>query len=261
MADGIQILILESVRKIDSKVDTLVTDVATLTEKDKSVRGRVGRIEKLMLAVFGAVLIGAFISGCSMFTLPTPPPSPSVPGSPKVDILARTLRNTVALQTAIGDIFCGGVVAEGIFMTAAHCVDDGDPFDVLYRGKTYPGTVTFMWAHYDLAFIDAVGARVKGTIPMTEWAPQYGQRVVWTGYPGGRELLMGKGIVASPLSTWTGKMVVFGGFVPGNSGGPVLDESGKLMGIISSYMEYATHITVVGYAIPPEHIKEALSTL
>ncbi len=256
-----------TLERIEKKVDELIIGqseiqriIGTVVERSATNRNSIRTIHRLGLGILVALSV-TLLSGCGLFTLPTRPPSPS-PEPPKVDILARVLKTTVAIQSVTGFIFCAGVAAEGVFMTAAHCVDSGAPFDVLYRGSVYPGTVTFMFAEQDLAFIDAVGARVKDTIDMTTWAPQYGQRVIWTGYPAGDDLQMGTGIVASPDATWPGgKVTIYGGFVSGNSGGPVFDESGKLMGILDSYLEYDGHPRPLGHIVPPDAIKEALESL
>jgi S1-C subfamily serine protease len=260
MADQTQILILDLVRATDTKVDALVEDVASLVEKDKSVRGRIGRMEKVFLALFAAALI-AGLSGCSMFKFPT---APTTPEAPKVDILARVMKNTLSLErTGDPDPFCSGVAAEGVFMTAAHCVEGEPTFWVRYQGELHPGIVTYRFEGHDLAFIDAVGARVRDTVPMTEWEPQYGQKVIWTGYPT-VDLTMGFGIVASPSSDteWAkGLLAVYGQLIPGNSGGPVFDETGKLLGIGSRVLRYDDHFTHITYIVPPHVIKEALESL
>lgn len=212
--------------------------------------------------LFFAIALAVLLSGCSFFK-GLAPVTPADPG-PAVDIVARALENTIALQTKDeGRTFCSGVAAEGVFITAAHCVGKVD-FDVLYRGKSYPGVITLVWEERDLAFIDAIGARMQDTPGMTEWEPIVGQKIVWTGYPAGIELLMGTGIVAAPKTVAFGLVgftAIYGMFTPGNSGGPVWDETGKLFGIVSSGLVYGSHPQTVGYVVSPESLKEALKAL
>jgi serine protease Do len=178
-------------------------------------------------------------------------------------VVARAVNNTVALQTKSGDIFCSGVAAEGIIITADHCINDGVAFDVLYKGQTFDGVVITTDDDSDLALVDAVGARLKDSIPLAKKGPVLGSKVIWLGYPLGEDLIMGTGIVGNPSveleglpgATWT---AIYGQFIPGNSGGPVFNGKGALIGIVSMTMTYRGGIVSVGYMIPWRVIKKGL---
>lgn len=207
-----------------------------------------------------------FIPGCGLFKFS--PPQVREPEEPKVDVVARAVDNTIGLVNQEGEIFCSGAVAEGVFVTAFHCVDGEKSFRVLYKGTLYQGFATYIFPEKDLAFIDAIGAKVKDTIPLSDWQPQLGQKVVWLGYPQGTELLMGTGIVASPSSegSWApGFLAIYGQFIPGNSGGPVFDEDGKLIGIVSSTMlvpmGFSASYVPIGYAVPWPVLRDTLNSL
>jgi S1-C subfamily serine protease len=203
-----------------------------------------------------------FLSGCSLFKMPDPT-KPN--GEPKIDVVARALDNTVALTTADGNnIFCSGVAAEGVIFTAAHCVEDNAPFMVAFNGKLYTGLVILVNLDQDYAVIDALGARVRDTVPFSELEPVVGQKVVWTGYPLGTELIMGTGIVGNRSSGdyfMPGAIVVFGQFIPGNSGGPVFDERGLLLGLVSATATFRGGLIPIGYVVPVKHMKQALDAL
>lgn len=205
------------------------------------------------------------LSGCGFFKglVPSAPPSPPV--EDKVNVVARAVAQTIALHQN-DNIFCSGIAAEGVFMTAHHCVEDGEAFQVLYQNKSYDGVVTLVWAEMDLAFIDAVGARVRDKISMTEWEPDFGHRVIWLGYPLGQYLAMGSGIVANPEidSPWHSErevLVVYGQFIPGNSGGPVFDQAGRLIGLVSGTLTYGPSLVPLGYVIPTKAIQQSLDSL
>ena len=215
------------------------------------------------LLVLSALLA---IPGCGLFSFPAP--TVREPEEPKVDVVARAISNTVALMTVDGDVFCSGAVAEGMFITAHHCVDDGNKYNVLYKGVIYQGATTHVFPEKDLAFIDAIGAKVKDTIPLSEWQPVIGQKVIWLGYPLGSELLMGTGIVAAGSSAgeWAPEfLAIYGQFIPGNSGGPVFDETGKLVGIVSSTMVaslgFTPNLVPIGYAVPWPVLRDTLNSL
>jgi len=262
-----------TLERLEGKVDELITGqgriqrtLGTVLERSGDNKHRIGRLEKGgmgFLVTITLALLLSLLPGCGLFKGLFPPPQPAAPEAPKVDILGRALDNTLALTVEEG-IFCSGVAAEGVFLTAAHCVDDGIPFGVLYRGKNYPGTVAAMWPETDLALIDAVGAPVRDTVPLTEWEPQVGQKVVWTGYAMSVELALGKGIIAAldSTSSWApGAVVVYGQFMPGNSGGPVFDETGKLIGVVRGTVSSDVQAFPLGYVTSPAALKEALKSL
>jgi S1-C subfamily serine protease len=264
-------MILELVRSLDEKVDELSdgqaeikAQIATHEERSLNQGKRIERVERvsggITLAVIVAV-IGLFMSGCSLFSNLTPPPV--IPAVPKINAVARAVNNTVALQTKSGDKFCSGVAAEGIIITADHCVNDGEDFDVLYKGVAFDGVVIYQDDVRDLAFVAAVGARLKDSVPLAERAPALGSKVVWLGYPLGEHLIMGTGIVGNtsveieglPRADW---LAVYGQFIPGNSGGPVFNGKGALIGIVSMTMTYRGGLVTVGYAVPWHTLKAAL---
>lgn len=205
------------------------------------------------------LLITVTLSGCGLFSNLKPQDPAPVPAPPKVDAVARAIHNTVALHDDDGNRYCSGVASEGVIMTAAHCVDNGE-FTVLYQGKHYRAIVTFVDEKTDLAFVDAVGARVKEDVPVAEKDPRIGNRVIWTGYPLGQDFIMGTGIVGNPSVYIGGStfVAVYGQFIPGNSGGPVFNYKGELIGIVSMTMTYKGNYLPVGYAVPLSTIKAAL---
>lgn len=206
------------------------------------------------------LILIASLSGCGLIGSLTAP-RPAVPEpAPKVDVVARAVANTVALTTPEGERFCSGVAAEGIIITAAHCVD-GSAFKVLYQGGLYPGTVIFTDNGTDIALVDAVGARLQDTVPLAEKAPVLGAKVVWMGYPLGRAFILGTGVVANPVVELMGTKftAIYGQFIPGNSGGPVFNSKGNLLGIVSMTMVYQGNYLPVGYAVPLSVIQAALN--
>ena len=265
-------IILDKLRQHDVRFDELTSgqteikeQLATHEERSVNQQNRIERVEKvtggITLAAVVAI-ISMFVSGCGLLgALTAPTPQATVPAPPSVDVVGRAVRNTVALQTEDGQRFCSGVAAASTIITAEHCVDDDEPFLVLYQGKAYKGVVVWSSDKLDLAIVEAIGARLKDSIPVAEKAPTIGNKVVWMGYPMGEDFIMGTGIVGNPSVMIGGSefMAVYGQFIPGNSGGPVFNYKGELIGIVSMTMSIGdNNFLPVGYAVPLHTIKGAL---
>ena len=211
--------------------------------------------------------LSTLLQGCGIFAALKPQP-PAEPEAEQIDAVGRAVRSTVAILDG-QDIYCSGVVTEGVIITAYHCVEGKTNISVRYGGKTYAAQVIGTFLEYDLAALDAVGARLKDEVPLSDWPLTYGAFVLYLGHPlGVDELLMFQGRVASPVSGRGDYLFsVDGQFIPGISGGPVLDERGRLMGIISGTMVLPQPLSPVpqflpvGQAVKLEHVRELIDAI
>ncbi len=141
-----------------------------------------------------------------------------------------------------GPALCGGVVVNptGVVATAYHCVTYGDTLRVELRdGTVLKGKVYARDPAHDLALI-----RVEGTglpaLPVRPEDPTVGERVYGLGHPfGGAASGKLEGLLA-----WSASEGIVGAvgpwliqtdaaLNPGNSGGPVVDAQGRVIGIVS----------------------------
>jgi S1-C subfamily serine protease len=210
------------------------------------------------LALSATLLLG----GCGLFANLNQQAPPPVAEPPRVTV-NDVLRNTVALVGADG-IFCSGVAVQGIILTAYHCVDSGKAFEIFFDGKPYKGVPVLGWETYDLAIVDAVGAQMKDTLEVSPWEPEYGMKIVWTGFPlGDPTKRVFHGIVAAPQNVEVPAYFdIDGQVIPGNSGGPVVDEKGRLIGIVSAtslFLFGVPQIVDIGHAVRPEYIRKILN--
>ena len=262
-------IILDKLREHDKEFAELregqtdiKTQLATHEERSLNQHKRIERVEKITGGITLAMIVAIIsivLSGCGLFSGLVPPTPPPAPEPPRVDVVARAVSNTVAFHDVNGSRFCSGVASEGIIMTAAHCVDE-DGFTVEYRGKRYPALVVYMDEDTDFAMVDAIGARLKGDIPLAEKPPVLGSKVIWMGYPLGQDFFMGLGYVGNTRvvvgpSHFLG---VYGQFIPGNSGGPVFNYKGELIGIVSMTSTFRGGLIPLGYAVPLDVIQAAL---
>jgi serine protease Do len=132
----------------------------------------------------------------------------------------------------------GVVVADGVVLTNAHNVSDPGVTLIFGDGRTVQGQVTGHDIDGDLATISADTA---GITPV-EWAPaptRVGASVFALANPGGRGLRVTLGTVAAVGRTFrgprgrrvTGTVEHTAPMVKGSSGGPLVDASGRLVGV------------------------------
>jgi hypothetical protein len=130
----------------------------------------------------------------------------------------------------------GVVVDEGLIATNRHVVDGASRLEInTWDGRTLEVDVASAASQSDLALV-----RVTGPLPpavsLADRDLEAGDTVTIAGYPGGRRLTMVTGAVRSvgPFSEdEIGDVALVDAPVrPGNSGGPVGDEAGRLVGLV-----------------------------
>jgi len=198
------------------------------------------------------------LPSCTLFSVQ----QPKEPPAPKIDVVARAVNNTVAIIDDAGDRICSGVAAEDFILTADHCLTSASK--VRYRGTDHPFVISLTWVEKDLSVLQLIGKRLRDYVPLATQEPVLGQKAVWLGYPLGEDLILSTGVVGRPKDSH-GRLVLSGQILPGDSGGPVFDETGKLIGVMVSTMAlpgfFYPQFLPVGYAVHWDTIKEALAAL
>jgi hypothetical protein len=187
------------------------------------------------------------LQGC--FPLPQ---NVEMPEDPQ-DGLPAALAATVVLADKDGS-FCSGVVSEGFLFTAAHCDTAGMTVHFWdgansYWAKGYAVKNLWLDEAQDLAIYSIQGDSLPDSAPLATSAPLWGRRVVVVGHPRGFVYTVTEGIVSHPsrigamhpLQHWT---QISAPVFYGNSGGPVFNSSGEVVGIVS-FMAGAPHLAGV----------------
>lgn len=162
------------------------------------------------------------------------------------DGVASTAR--VQTNVATGTAF---VVAGDLLVTNAHVIDGANQVEVTFDDG---GTVGCDVASSDTALDLATLACETGDHPSLELAgalPEIGSEITVLGYPGGStDLIATRGIVSAPD---------VGGFIrtdaalnPGNSGGPLLDAEGLVVGVATAR---DTQEEGAGFAVPATTVR------
>lgn len=144
----------------------------------------------------------------------------------------------VRIRTA-NSIGSGVVFAEnGLIVTNAHVVRGADVVTVsTFDGGECPGTVVALDTKHDLALVSTADeGKQWESVPVSESEmPRIGSEVYVIGHPLGLGWTITRGIV-SGLRPQEGSQVIQtdAAISPGNSGGPLLDEHGHMLGIVTS---------------------------
>jgi S1-C subfamily serine protease len=158
----------------------------------------------------------------------------------EVDVVGRAFYNTVILEDNRGNTFCSGIIVNHIVITAWHCLEDGHQTFVQTRDSRWEAALLGKMPGSDLAALVPVDTRIqlpKGA-RLAKKAPGYGDDIWLVGHPLGEFThTITKGIVSNPFRP----NGLFGGHwmqhdagqTTGNSGGPVLNKRGRLVGIVS----------------------------
>ena len=166
-------------------------------------------------------------------------------------------------QRAVG-IGTGFFVAEsGLLMTAYHVVDPTSsavcPHEyvgVTSSGSEYALDLLGFDAYFDLAVMQATVPTDAPFIPLSAEAPEVGTRVVAIGNSRGDflEARSGRitrlGVQAGRADFADGTIELTASLAPGDSGGPVLNGAGEVVGVVS-YISFAPNALSSDTYIPP----------
>ncbi|QMW00102.1 S1C family serine protease [Spirosoma foliorum] len=157
------------------------------------------------------------------------------------------------------------LTGDGYFVTNNHIVRDADSVYVQStKGEVYKARVVYTDKTHDLAFLQLCDDSAFRTLPPVPYGfevrpSDLGERVYTLGYPR-EEIVYGEGYLSSGTG-YRGDSTAYQvaiGVNPGNSGGPLLDEQGNVIGIISGKQ---TTSEGVSFAVKTNFLLEALNNI
>ncbi len=159
--------------------------------------------------------------------------------------------------------------ATGLIMTAAHVVETANVIKVkLYNGVTYDAEILKSVTSADIALIKIVGqapALVAAQINSPNNVVKTGHQIYIIGAPLGIEHSLSSGYVSGFLERKTmtnGNMVKFiqtdAAINQGNSGGPMFNLDGDVIGIVSFILSQSGGFDGIGYVVDIRTAKELL---
>jgi putative serine protease PepD len=199
----------------------------------------------VVLLVAIAVLATRLATGAPAASAPaaTPAPSPTVPASLTVPVIYQRLEPSVVLVRTKHDQGSGVIVADsGTILTANHVIAGGGPITVTFAdGTTTTATVATADPSIDIAALTPAKLP-QVVVPATlGGSADVGAQVVAIGNPLGLIDSVSSGVVSGLDRTASTDHGTFSGLIqfdasvnPGSSGGPLLDSSGLVIGIVVS---------------------------
>lgn len=153
------------------------------------------------------------------------------------------------------------VSATGLIMTAHHVVDGARHVVVRLPGDGgfYSARVVFEDKEADIALLDIDAATPSLTIT-TDASMRVRQSVFTVGYPidpTRKQPQSSRGIVAGQLEDGTLQLDM--AVNPGNSGGPLLDEEERVVGMVVARGKLAAGVQGIGYAVPAVKLNAAVA--
>jgi S1-C subfamily serine protease len=169
----------------------------------------------------------------------------------------------VAALHAVGDASepLGG---RRVIVTNAHVAEGVDPLRiVLYDGQVVLGHVRYLSSRIDLAILVTEEPIDAPPLEVASGALVRGERVVLGGNPGGLAFITTEGVVAgvvsgTPLSDsacgpGNNCVLLDAEAEPGSSGGPVVDEQGRVIGMLwGVYSGTSLSVTIHGQTLATE---------
>ncbi|MCB9764056.1 MAG: trypsin-like peptidase domain-containing protein [Alphaproteobacteria bacterium] len=160
-----------------------------------------------------------------------------------------------------GDAIGAGVLIspDGFVLTAAHVLQDGAPQVQTRAGFSLPAELVRADAAQDLALL-AVGGAGFPCLETREAPVTVGQSLWAVGSPGGEALAFSASAgIVSGLRAWEDVQFIQtdASLNAGNSGGPLLDEEGRVMGIVS-WKIAAPGFEGLSFGVPASVVQERL---
>ncbi len=162
--------------------------------------------------------------------------------------------------------------AQGHIITNFHVVYQADRIMVILSDrKAYPAKVVGVSPDHDLAVlkIEAPPELLKPIETGSSQDLKVGQTALSIGNPFGLDYSLTTGVVSAlgrSISSMTGRKIhdviqTDAAINPGSSGGPLLDSSGKLIGVSTAIFSPSGANAGVGFAIPVDEVKRVVPQL
>jgi len=147
------------------------------------------------------------------------------------------------------------VSSNGHVITNYHVIEGCQNVKIHHNGKSIPATVVTFDPQNDLALLKG-NFRPSSVLPLSTNSPELLQDVYVAGYPFGRKVSTGVKVTKGIISSLTGignnfsNIQIDAALQPGNSGGPILDDRGNVVGVAVAKLDIKKILK--NYGVIPE---------
>ena len=183
------------------------------------------------------------------------------------DVTENALPSVVQIITDSGS-GTGFIVSEdGLVVTNRHVVEGERQVTIRFAtGEEYRGEVTQRHSTLDLAYVEIASTRTFLPLSLgNSGEVRLSEPVIAIGYPLGEELglepTVSRGIISAKRDDY---LQTDASLNPGNSGGPLLNANGHVIGVITFRVESTETgrpVTGIGFAIPIDTVQQDLGGL
>ena len=217
-----------------------------------------------------------FLLGNATFPRVTTSLLPGItPGSPRAalrpSVGTEAARSTVSVTARACSLVSRGtgvVVGDGLVITAAHVVAGAREVDIAFGQESVTGRVVSADARVDLALIRVERSVVRGAAIELEQVDPQRQSAVVVGRPRGvarvlpaqlTDVVVARGRDIYDREAVSRRVLVLTvALAPGDSGGPVVDADGQLIGVVFAA---ATDQPGTGFAVPADQVAELIASV
>lgn len=249
---------------------SLMRGSTVLLQLDRTLPADAGIVFQQFEATAGLEEAGVF-TGLGLLPVPRLAP-PDGPASPAAERVAEVSVVRVAGNTECGTGISGSgvVVGEGLVMTNAHVVA-GMSRPYVFADDDAVGARSVP-VYYD-PMLDVALLRVPGlTLPAVELGqdPASGEQIAVAGFPNGGPQAVKPATVRGTVKATSTDIygagrakrtvaVLAGSVMPGDSGGPLLNHAGEMVGL--TFAATLQHKGETGYALSVADLREVLATV
>lgn len=190
-----------------------------------------------------------------------------------VNIATKATRPSVFRDVAYSGSGSGSVIdSDGHILTNFHVIEDAQQISVtLYNGSNFTARLVGVDADNDIAVlrIDAPASLLHPISFGDSSELAVGQHIIAIGNPFGLERTMSDGIISATnrqINSKTGRLIksiiqIDAALNQGNSGGPLLDSNGRLIGMNTAIATSTGDNAGIGFAIPINTIARVVPQL
>lgn len=167
--------------------------------------------------------------------------------STTIAVYENASKAVVSIRTQ-GAVGAGAIVdSQGLIMTNSHVVQSSRLVQVgTSTGNTYSGRVLAIDRRNDLALVQIQAQEKLPTIQLAQMSAKVGQRVYAIGNPFGLDRTLTVGTLSRIAPN--GDLQTDAALNPGNSGGPLLNSAGELLGINKAILSPSGGSSGIGFA-------------